>query len=141
MPAVDPRVILRLGSHAEKEYIEKSVRRLDGVIVGANLMEATPGATASLIVSIAGRGKAVYIDPMTYAFGRYVDPVTGRRRDDLDWIKSEQKAKKTRRGGRQFKRSYKALGLRLGGLFEEALTREKAISPADFGDRKRLRAV
>lgn len=141
MPSVDPKVILRLGSHAEKEYIEKSVRRLDGVIVGANLMEATPGATSSLIVAIAGRGKAVYIDPMTYAFGRYVDPVTGRRRDDLDWIKSEQKVKKSRRVERQFKRSYKALGLRLGGLFEEALTREKAISPADLGSSKQLRAV
>ena len=32
---VDPKIIIRMGSHAEKDYIEKTARYLDGII--ANL--------------------------------------------------------------------------------------------------------
>ena len=39
---VDPKVIIRMGSHAEKDYIEKTARYLDGIIVGANLFETKP---------------------------------------------------------------------------------------------------
>jgi hypothetical protein len=41
-------VIIRLGSHSEKEYLLKTANLFKGVIVGANLLEMTPGATVSL---------------------------------------------------------------------------------------------
>ena len=46
MASAEPSVILRLGSHAEKDYFLKTVEYWDGLIVGANLLEAAPGATA-----------------------------------------------------------------------------------------------
>jgi len=81
MPSVDPHVIIRMGSHAEKHYVEKTSKRLDGIIVGANLVEATPGATASLLAKRLAR--PYYIDPMTYAYAC-----------DVDWIKSDQKKRR-----------------------------------------------
>ena len=32
MPETAARVILRLGSHSEKEYVEKTIKHFDGVI-------------------------------------------------------------------------------------------------------------
>ena len=54
MPAVRPQVLLRLGSHAEKDYFLKTLHLWNGLIVGANLLESTPGATSSLVVRFAG---------------------------------------------------------------------------------------
>src|SRR5437867_13449303 len=71
-------VYLRLGSHAEKQYVLKSVRLFSGVILCANLLESTPGATASFALNVLGGGKAFAIDPMTYTFGM-----------ELAYIKSE----------------------------------------------------
>ena len=134
-----PELFIRLGTHAEKEYVEKTVTFLDGLVVGANLFEATPGATASLIVKFQGEAKStpVVIDPMTYAFGSYIDQ-EGVHRTDLDWIMSDQKLKKAEaaRTGqthvRAVKRSYGALAEALGGVFAVALQREQALSPEDF---------
>jgi hypothetical protein len=150
MAAVTPKLIVRLGSHAEKEYIEKTLNHLDGLILGANLMEATPGATSSLILKCATRWPRplpVYIDPMTYAYGAYRDRQTGITRTDLDWIKSEQNVKldprsrprrrkpeeKLEQEGR-FKRSYRKLAAKYEGLFKAALEHERSISLADFTD-------
>lgn len=104
MPSVDPSIIIRLGSHSEKSYVEKMAKQLDGVIVGANLVEATPGATASLLGKKLGI--PYYIDPMTYAYGC-----------DLGWIKSLQG--KTGKKRIHFKRSYKKLAEELGELFTD----------------------
>jgi len=136
MATAEPKVILRMGSHAEKDYFEKTMRFFDGIIFGANLVESTPGATASLMVRFCGKKISVpyYVDPMTYAFGAYVDDA-GKTRTDLDWIKSEQK----RKGGatvRDFKRSYVALAKQCGYPFQDALSRNKAVSWDDFADRK-----
>ena len=128
-----PLLVLRMGSHSEKDYIEKTKQLLDGVIVGANLVEATPGATASLLVNLGGKKEPrvpVYIDPMTYAFGTYVDRKTGSAKTDLDWIKSEQKVKG--RIVRDFKRSYRALSDELGGVVADAVTTGRAVLPSDF---------
>lgn len=133
MPQKEPRLILRMGTHAEKEYILKTRRFLDGVVIGANLLEATQGATASLLLNIAGKRRPsipYYIDPMTYAFGAYDDPVSGRRRSDLDWIKSERVVQKRR--VRDFKRSYRKLGDALGSPFIDALNRSTALAASDF---------
>jgi len=143
--AVAPRVILRLGSHAEKEYVEKTFALMDGLILGANLMEATPGATSSLVFRCATAKKPpmpVFIDPMTYAFGAYPDPETGSTRTDLDWIKSDQKVKGIKGvTERRFKRSYAALAKRFGGIFERALEKSTAVSLKDLGDSAARRGV
>ena len=112
---VDPKVIIRMGSHAEKDYIEKTARYLDGIIVGANLFEATRGATATLLGKKLN--KPYYIDPMTYAYGR-----------NLDLIKSPQG--KTRE--LDFKRSYKKLGEKLSLPFTSALRKNSRVTPRDF---------
>ncbi|MBA3974543.1 MAG: hypothetical protein C0504_10035 [Candidatus Solibacter sp.] len=126
---------LRLGSHAEKEYFEKMVKRFDGITVGANLLEATPGATASLLVKLCAGGNRLryQIDPMTYAFGGYVDPGSGRPRDDLDWIKSDQKVKGQKgKVVRAIKSSYLKLSAALGTVFAAAIRRGLAVQPDDL---------
>lgn len=134
MPAVDPSIYLRLGSHSEKDYFEKVIRYLDGYIIAANLIESTPAACASLVFRFSGerKQKPYLLDPMTYAFGAYTDPSTGKIRHDLDWIKSEQKRKK--QTIRDFKRSYKKLGEEFGGLFAKAVGDSEAISPLNIRD-------
>jgi hypothetical protein len=135
MIATQPEVHLRIGSHAEKEYIEKMIKRFDGLTVGANLVEATPGATASLVVKLCSEAKGVpyLIDPMTYAFGSYIDPVSGQSRTDLDWIKSDQKVKgQTGKSVRKVKSSYEKLANALGTVFLSAFSQGRAIEPNDL---------
>lgn len=131
---MDPKIIIRYGSHAEKEYLLKTIKFLDGLIVGANLIESTPAATASLI-SKAGGKKLVtpyYIDPMTYAFGTYTSRETGRVRADLDWIKSDQKVVGTKQKKRDFKSSYRELSSAYGGVFQVAIQAGRAITPKEL---------
>lgn len=134
MPELRPTVILRMGSHSEKEYIEKTLKQFDGMMVGANLLQISPGATASLLFKLNKSCKRpYYVDPMTYAFGQYFDQETGRVRDDLDWIKSDQKVA-GRKGGteRRFKSSYRKLADYFGEPFSTALDRGRALTQADF---------
>jgi len=114
-----PQLIIRMGSHAEKEYILKLSKQFDGIIVGANIVEATAGATASLI----GQKLKMpyYIDPMTYVFGC-----------DLEGIKSEQKIKGTKTTAKVYKRAYKRLAPELGDIFSNALEKKIPVLPEDF---------
>jgi hypothetical protein len=143
VPEARPSVILRLGSHSEKEYVEKTLRQFDGVMVGANLLQISPGATASLLLKLhKASARPYFVDPMTYAFGSYFDPEFQRVRNDLDWIKSEQKvAGKRGVTARKFKSSYRKLADSFGRPFSSALEREKAITPADFRDEKVVEAA
>jgi hypothetical protein len=130
-----PKLILRLGTHAEKEYVEKVAQFLDGIIFGANLLESTPGATASLVVALSGAKSKLpyYIDPMTYAYGTYVDASTGELREDLDWIKSDQKVKgEKKKTERLFKRSYQRLCDEFGSVFSTSIDTSRALVPAQF---------
>jgi hypothetical protein len=133
-----PEVIIRVGSHAEKEYVLKLKDYLDGLIVGANLFEAAPGATASLLLAAGAKTAKLYIDPMTYAFGEYIDPDTGKVRNDLDWIKSDQipkgqpgkkRASREKTTIREFKRSYRALAETIGWPLNEAVQKSAAVTP------------
>lgn len=143
MPSAAPAVILRLGSHAEKEYFVKTVEHWNGLIVGANLFEAAPGATASLIFKFAGNKHKVpyYVDPMTYAFGAYVE--NGVTRTDLDWIKSDQKVKdpanpKKKKIQRLYKRSYRSLADEYGGAVLKAVESDTGISTLSTSACKQL---
>ena len=112
-----PQLIIRMGSHAEKDYLLKLSKQFDGIIVGANIVEATAGATASLV----GRRLKTpyYIDPMTYVFGC-----------DLNEIRSEQKRKK--KTVVDYKRAYKRLAPELGDIFSNTLKNNMPIAPRDF---------
>jgi len=134
VPEAAATVILRLGSHSEKEYVEKTIKQFDGVMVGANLLQATPGATATLLFKLNKQaGRPYYVDPMTYAFGSYVDPETGRVRSDLDWIKSDKKVKGQKgKFVRDFKSSYAKLADSFGLPYSTAVNRSRAVEPADF---------
>ena len=138
MSEARPSVILRMGSHSEKEYIEKTLKQFDGVMVGANLLQISPGATASLLLKLHKACKRpYYVDPMTYAFGAYFDPETRKVRDDLDWIKSHQKVPgKKGVTERKFKGSYRKLADSFGPPFSTALDRGKALTQADFSNDK-----
>ena len=104
---------LRYGSHSEKRYYQKMSHFFDGVIFSSNLLEASPSATASLILNISGlkQPKTSYVlDPMTYSFGV------------LEWIMSSKKD-----GTKAVKRSYQKLADALGGGFESCVSEQKAI--------------
>jgi hypothetical protein len=143
MPSADPSVTIRIGSHSEKEYVEKTLSYFDGVMVGANLLEASPAATASLLLKLHNKTRRpYYVDPMTYAFGAYVDPLTGRVRTDLDWIKSEQKVR-GRKGvtRRNYKRSYLRLVDAFGAPFSSAIQRGRAVDRGDFPSEDDVRCA
>lgn len=130
-----PQLVLRLGTHAEKDYVEKVAQFLDGIIFGANLLESTPGATSSLVVALSGAKHRLpyYIDPMTYAYGTYVDVSTGELRDDLDWIKSDQKVKGEKgKTERLFKRSYIRLCEEFGSVFSTSINKSRALVTTQF---------
>lgn len=139
MPENVPEVVIRIGSHAEKDYVLKLAPFFDGLIVGANLFEATPGATASLLVAVKAKNTKLFLDPMTYAYGAYIDPQLSKVRTDLDWIKSNQ-TRKGRAGKkttvRDFKRSYKKLADRIGFPLEGAIRSSAAVSAEDFQTEK-----
>jgi hypothetical protein len=134
VPEAEATVILRLGSHSEKEYVEKTIKQFDGVMIGANLLQATPGATATLLFKLNKQaGRPYFVDPMTYAFGSYVDPQTDKVRSDLDWIKSDKKVKGQKgKFTRGFKSSYAKLAESFGLPYSTAVNRSKAVEPADF---------
>jgi hypothetical protein len=133
VPDPRPQLILRLGTHAEKEYVERMAQFLDGVMLGANLVESTPGATASLLVALCGERRQLqyYIDPMTYAFGTSIDD-EGRVATDLDWLKSDQQIRGTSKGQtkRDFKRSYRKLSQEYGSVFATAVNTSQSITAA-----------
>ena len=131
-------VFLRYGSHAEKEYFEKMLRSFDGVVFSGNLIESTPAATASLIIKHCGAQSSTkyIIDPMTYSFGEYVTPRSGKINSQLDWLKS-----KTRRNGIQIKSSYKKLSKALGSVFAKAVETSSAIKIEDLEDSNKRKSI
>src|SRR6266700_8263857 len=116
---------LRLGSHSEKQYVIKTFRLFHGVLVGANLLESTPGATVSFALNVIGQKRAFAIDPMTYTFGM-----------DLDYIKSETidrtKGKKTTKFG--LKKSFVKLAEEFGNPVSDAVEKDRPVKPSDFDD-------
>jgi len=115
-------LIVRLGSHAEKDYLLKTMGLFSGTVVGANLLESTPGATVSLAFRFAKENKSFLVDPMTYLFAI-----------DLDFISSETIERSTGRSKKGLKKSFKKICERLGDPFESVvLTKRRSITPADL---------
>jgi hypothetical protein len=121
-------VHIRLGSHAEKEYLLKTAKLFSGVIVGANLLEMTPGASVSLAWKFRTLERQFAIDPMTYVFGI-----------DLDYIASDTKDKKTKQTVRDMKKSFQSLCKEFGGVLkDEVLQYRRSLAPSDLTSKDQL---
>jgi hypothetical protein len=119
-------VYLRLGSHAEKQYVLKTFHLFSGVLFGANLLESTPGATVSFAIKVGGKGKRFAVDPMTYTFGM-----------DLEYIKSETMDRTAKRAGatkKGLKRSFAKLAQEYGAVIERSVKKDRPVNPDDFDD-------
>lgn len=126
MSITAPKVILRIGSHAEKDYFQKLAGQLNGVMFGGNLLEIAPAATASFLVSMwqqrGSKGPVpFYLDPITYCFGTYIDPQTKRRNSDLTTLMSTRKDRKTKKEFTAVKDAYSELASELGPSFRTAV--------------------
>ncbi len=120
MPNCD--VTIRLGSHAEKDYLIKTASLFRGVIVGGNLLEMTPGATVSLAWKFKTLMRDFSIDPLTYVFAL-----------DQSYISSEQRNRKTGQVTVEMKKAYQLMCKAFSGSFESAaLHQQKPLEPADF---------
>lgn len=62
-----PKHFLRLGTHAEKEYL-KRLKTFDEVVLNANLIEATTEAMSVFALQMRNDGHPFVIDPYTHAF-------------------------------------------------------------------------
>jgi hypothetical protein len=119
-------VIVRLGSHAEKDYLLKTIGLFSGAIVGANLLEMTPGATVSLGWKMDSAGKRFLIDPMTYVFAI-----------DLDYLYSETKDRKSGKVTKDIKRSFRDICGQLGDPFESIILKDRrSLVPQDLSSDK-----
>jgi len=107
---------VRLGTHAEKDYALKTSSIYDHIVLNANLVIATPGASASLVLKLQ---KGFVIDPMTYAFA--LNP---------RYLMTKSKAKSTR-GQLMVKRTYEKLGDRYGSPIAGGVGRQR-LQPNDF---------
>jgi hypothetical protein len=118
-------VFLRLGSHSEKQYVIKTLRLFRGALVGANLLESTPGATVSFALNVIGQGRAFAIDPLTYTFGM-----------DLSYIKSETIDRAKGKGAKKItlKKSFAKLAEELGSPVSDAVAKDRPVKPGDFDE-------
>lgn len=144
MSCTPPKVVLRIGSHAEKAYFQVLAAQLDGIMFGGNLLEITPTATASLLVWLRTKRKGAipfYLDPMTYCYGTYIDPMTGKPRSDLHSLKSTRiKDRKKKEYFTAVKDSYTKLAKRMGAVFTSAVNDGetcKAVEPWAFPSKER----
>lgn len=115
-----PQYILRMGSHAERSYIEWVKPLFDVLLLNANLVEGTPAACLSLIEALDK--KPYLIDPINYAFAL---PVA--------YLQSSKINKRTGQETISTKRTFQKLAERYGEPFSEAVGNRPLI-PEDFSD-------
>lgn len=60
--------IVRLGTHAEKDYLTRAYAWFDEVVLNANLVEGTASSLGVFLNELRDKGKGYFIDPVTYAF-------------------------------------------------------------------------
>lgn len=114
-------LILRMGAHSEKEYFMKLTNTYEGAIIGANLLEATPGASSSFLLKLKGLGKSIYVDPVTHAFSI-----------DFSYLRVEKIDKKTKKKRCETKKSFASLAVAYGEPFSGAIEQRRSVSPDEF---------
>ncbi len=113
-----PEQLLRLGTHAEKDYFAVGRDLFDVVVFNANLVEYTAGAVASFVIGTLGE-KPFFIDPITHAFGH-------SPRHIMRWKEED--------GERSLvvKRSIARLTERYGAVIRRKVQDRRAVTPTDF---------
>jgi hypothetical protein len=96
----------------------------EGVLIGANLLESTPGATVSLSLNLLGAGRKLAIDPMTYTFGMSLAYIKSETLDRTSTVKGARKV--------GLKKSFAALAKRYGNPITSIVSKNRSVSPADF---------
>jgi len=126
-----PEQLLRLGTHAEKDYFAVGRDLFDVVVFNANLVEYTAGAVASFVIGTLDE-KPFFIDPITHAFGHSPRHIMRWKEEDGEgsWV---------------VKRSIARLTERYGAVIRSKVEHKRAVTPSDFtrvSDREELcRAV
>lgn len=115
-----PQYLLRMGSHAERSYIEWAKPLFDALLLNANLVEGTPAASLSLVEALDD--KPYLIDPISYAFAL---PVA--------YLQSSKINKKTGLETVSTKRTFQKLAERFGEPFTETVG-NRPLVPTDFSD-------
>lgn len=101
--------IVRLGTHAEKEYLLRAYAWFDEVALNANLVEGTASALSVFVTELRDKGKAYFIDPVTYAFALSPDYL--------------RKASVSTTGRQSLKRTFSGLAGRYGPVVERCAGR------------------
>lgn len=70
--------IIRLGTHAEKDYLLLARSWYDEVILNANLVEGTSGSTAVFLQQLASYNKPYTIDPYNFVFAFNPDVISSQ---------------------------------------------------------------
>lgn len=109
--------VIRLGTHAEKDYLLKAYAWFDEVVLNANLVEGTSASLAIFLNELRGKGKRYFIDPMTYAFA--LSPNLLMRQQGIQ----------ANRG--YLKRTFDGLAKRYGGVVHQHAG-ERALEPTHF---------
>lgn len=129
------KLYIRLGSHSEKDYLLKTAKLFSGTILGANLVESTPGATVSLAWKLMGQMRREFaIDPMTYTYGLDLSYITSETIDRNAAVKGTKKV--------GLKKSFLSLGKQYGGVIEDiALNSGRSITPDDLLNGETIRQL
>lgn len=90
--------VIRLGTHAEKDYLLRATDWYGELLINANLLEGTASSTSYFAFDLARRNRPFFVDPVTYAFAL-----------DESYIKSQDV-----RGEWRFKRTFLSLAKRYG---------------------------
>lgn len=79
--------IIRMGTHAEKNYLLLARPWYGEVTLKANLVEGTGEASAALLLDLSRSGKPYCIDPVTYAFALSPTSISSVRKDGSTQMK------------------------------------------------------
>jgi len=115
-----PQYLLRMGSHAERFYLEWASTIYDAMILNANLVEGTPAACLSLVETLVD--KPYIIDPISHAFALPVG-----------YLQSTRVNKTTGKEITTTKRTFQRLAERYGEPFAGAVG-TRPLTPDDFAD-------
>lgn len=123
-----PHYLLRMGSHAERFYFEWASPLYDALIINANLVEATPAASLSLIEAL--NDKPYVIDPVSHAFA--LPP---------GYLQSTKINRRTQEKTVSTKRTFQKLAERYGEPFTSAAGVQPLTPDAFLGASTRQNAV
>ncbi|GAH69586.1 unnamed protein product, partial [marine sediment metagenome] len=109
--------VIRLGTHAEKDYLLRAYAWFDEVLLNANLVEGTSASLGIFLIEMYEKERGYFIDPMTYAFA--LSPNLLMRRDTVQPSRTH------------LKRTFRGLAERYGRVVNE-YAGERSLQPADF---------